>query len=257
MKLKNINKGYTNRFNGESLAILIREGGTNRKMKPFLSPIMGSAQFFTVAIVPNERAIGKGSKLKNELKACYHGCLHHKQGSCYVAQFRELTNSHKPRSEELREASKDFFLIPNTYTLRLTSWGDIGVLNDEGLDLIHDLALNAKRVLGYTSAFNESYMRRFQPFMLASVQNSTQRNQALSMGWKVYDSSSDSFASFKHDVKELGGKGVKCMVKEDNHPSEALKGCSVCSTPCGSSPYSVKSPNKKEIEQARKRFQNV
>lgn len=257
MKLKNINKGYTNRFNGESLAILIKKGGTNRKMKPFLSPMIGSAQFYTVVIVPTVRAIGKGSKHLNELKSCYSGCIHHKQGTCYVTQFLELTSSHKPQSTELKEATKEFFFIPNTYTLRLTSWGDVGVLNNEGLDLIHSLAINAKRVLGYTSAFNEDYMSRFKPFMLASVQNSQQREQALSNDWKVYDSSSDSFTSFKSDVKSFDGHAVKCMIKGDDHPSEALKGCSNCSTPCGSSIYSVKSPNKAEIEQARKRFDYV
>ena len=257
MKLKNINTGYTNRFNGESLAIQIREGGANRKMKQHLAPMAGSTQFFTVAIVPTVRAIGKGSKYLNELKACYHGCIHHKKGTCYVAQFRELTNTHKPKSTELKEASKDFFLIPNTYTLRLTSWGDVGVLNDEGRDVIYSLAINANRVLGYTSAFNEDYMKRFQPFMRASVQNSKQRKQALSNDWKVYDSSKDSFTELKHDVRAFEGKAVKCMVKGDDHHSEALKGCSNCLTPCGSSIYSVKSPNKREIEQARKRFAHV
>ena len=257
LEIPKLSPVFYNRFTGEALHVICKIGGTNRKMNASLSVLNGSLDFLTLTIVPKYRAIGEGSKKQNELKACYTKCPHHLDGSCYVVQFRELSTSHKKGSEELKKIDKVHYVKKGAFHLRCSSWGDIGILDDKGLDYVASLISQSNISLCYTSAYELDHMQDFKKVFLASVKTRQKRLDALSNSWKVYDSSDSTFQEFALDCKLFGFKAVKCMILGDGHISEKMKGCSVCKTPCGHSIYCVKSPNKEQIKESRKRLQYV
>lgn len=263
IKIESI-KRFKNRYTGKGLAVAITLGGNSLKLKQSLAP-----QFLSLSIIPEKRFLGSGSKELNEQVVCSKDCDHFNVKAlnkpfepCYVVQFRTIGSFYKRGSEELKD-SKELTVFNGMYHLRISQFGDIGVLDDQGLDYVYQLVMNSKTVLGYSADWRHEHLQAFKPFVLASITSESSQIEAHKLGFNVYDS--DKRRSFKESAlvsKSLGFTMVKCMVsgssKEPLKTLEFNRGCSTCKTPCGSSGFSVKSPDAKALlKSAEMRLQHV
>lgn len=198
---------------------------TNRKMKPNQHP----GDFIQHTILPlylveAGELKGKGELEKAQACACSKSCAFTvlNGGGCYVNHEvrTAVKSSHKIYKGHKQNQSK-LHINPQH---RLTVWGDVGRLNDEGKKYILDLTEGSSSHLAYTADFDLHEMQTFRGLFMASCQTEERVKLALSLGWKVY-------ASTKEAIEALKGERVyKCPV--DNDGLNVPFGCSTCPIKC-------------------------
>lgn len=203
----------------------------NRKMKPYLSPMT----FIEVSIHLRDENFDIKSYKDIESKVCSKSCLHRydnykeaNEKQCYV--FKPLiTQMNKKINKMINDnINQSFFVQAQNYTLRLTLHGDINQLNYEGQSFILDLCQNANKVLGYTSDVTKLH-HDFSDYVVMSAINQNHVAMAKMLNYNVYYSGKNA----SEDLKELDNV-IKCKVS-----IHSRRGCSICSTPCGSSDYNI------------------
>ena len=198
---------------------------TNKKMKP--SQHMGDFIQHTILplyLVESGEFKGKGTLEKAQSCACSLSCAFTvlNGGGCYVNhEIRTaIKGAHKIHLGVKENASK-LHMNPQH---RLTVWGDIGRLNEEGKSYILDLVRASSTHLAYTADFDMESMQAFKGLFMASCQTEERVKQALSLGWKVY-------ASTHEAIQALKGQTVyKCPVNNDG--LNVAFGCSTCPIKC-------------------------
>lgn len=199
---------------------------SNRKMKP--NQWVGDFAQFT--ILPLEAVIlgelkGKGALTSAQEIACAHGCEFRviNGGGCYV--------NHELRTA-IKGAHKHFFkgesvqVVHLNPKLRISVWGDVGRLNQEGKEHIIRLINASAERLAYTADFDKQEMQAFKGLFLASVQTSQRLELALDLGWKCYISTIEALRR----AKELGLSLYYCP--QNNKGNQVLFGCSTCPIKC-------------------------
>lgn len=157
-----------------------------------------------VSIYPVDFAQGEGSVKAAEGQACDLRCAHNAlnakttgAGRCYVnaSLIRGWwKTAHKQKEEGLR-----LTLPENGFILRLTRWGDISRLNDEGLNFVADLAELSAETRAYTNLWRDDEpalvasnfyrsvsVARLRECAMASVHTPQEALDASRRGWKVY-----------------------------------------------------------------------
>lgn len=203
----------------------------NRKMKPNLSPMT----FIEVSIHLRDENLVIKSYKEIESKVCSKSCLHRfdnykdaNESQCYV--FKPIITQMNRKINQLinDDINLSFFVQSNNYVLRLTLHGDINELNYEGESFILDLCKNASKVLGYTSDVTKLH-HDFSDYVVMSAINSNHVAMAKMLNYNVYYSGKNA----SEDLKDLENV-IKCKVS-----IHSRHGCSICSTPCGSSDYNI------------------
>jgi len=218
----------------DDLTVSLVKNGNNLKLKTWLSPVVVYNIYITH---PDQYK----SWLEYELRVCSNFCEFRgdKSGGCYVKNMPFSVNSVR----KSKQAS--FSLLPGLYSLRATAHGDIDRLNGEGRQFILDLLMNAHEVRGYTAGWRSPEMQVFRPYLMASSYNQKARHEAKKLGWSTYR---------YQGTNESREKGeYACTVLGDKDPSERLRGCFNCQTPCAGAlaGFDVISPDKKRIIERR------
>lgn len=208
----------------------VRFGNTlsNQKMKASQYSLEGD--FIQFTILPLELVkLGefKGEGITNyaQLIACSLSCgfTIKNGGGCYVNN--EIRTAIKSAHKVLNSGASLNFKAYNP-KVRLTIWGDVGRLNQDGKAYILELAQKSSR-LSYTADFHKASMQPFKGLFLASVQSIPRLLTAQKLGWKSYiaDKATYEFAKAQR-VEKL----YKCP--QNNKGSAVRFGCSTCKIGC-------------------------
>lgn len=171
---------------------------------------------------------GRGGITKAQSKACSSLCefrskqLGSKFGGCYA--YQGLNNKFN-KARDLYELgqSNPLLLTPyqwttdQEYTLRCSTWGDLGRLNADGQALIKHLLDHATNRLAYVSQIDQ-LDASFRGKVLASVQDEESLERALDLGFKMYLGTQEAV----NQARSRGIKFYKCPYTRKN--LERLKG---------------------------------
>lgn len=221
---------------------------TNEKEGACFAIIKG-LQWVEVSVYPLEQMKGEGSVNRGENAACDLRCDFHNQnrkregiGKCYVRgdavprwQAKALKALTLRRSEQVRH------LRDKGYILRLTRWGDISRLNNEGLAYILRLIAHSAETRAYSNIwrYEREYLAQgdfdrwamlqtLKAHCQASVSKVEDALEASRLGWKVYAGARQ--AEIRQALINAGEKPVyRCPYDPQRKP--ALR-CSTCPIPC-------------------------
>ena len=165
---------------------------------------------------------GRGGITKAQSKACSTLCefraksIGGRVGGCYA--YSGLPDKFD-KARDLYEMgeSNPLLLTPyqwdteQEYTLRCTTWGDLGRLNTEGQAFIKHLLDNAENRLAYVSQIDQ-LDASFKGQVLASVQDEEGIERALSLGYKMYLGTQEAV----NQARSRGIKFFKCPYTQKN-----------------------------------------
>jgi hypothetical protein len=194
-------------------------------------------------IYPAEMRSGEGSVIEAEAKACDKRCafsaIGRREGSgapkCYVAG-KYLPQWHAKAKSQLTDPNAIVSLIEGRFILRLTRWGDLSRLSDEGLRYVIGLASKAAETRAYSNIWRSemdaigtprwALIQEVKAFTQASVSTPQEALQAARLGWKVY-------AGLRQDetrealISAGFGPVYRCPYVEGGRIT-----CSICPMPC-------------------------
>ena len=226
----------------DDLALLARssifgDNLTNRKTKPFHAAINGLVyvEFIVLPVDPVEA--GKGSLTRTMQKCCAMGCrfLPKAIKPPMYADFKGVCNQARAvnnwtaQIQRLRYSDKLMSLDTDQVNVesRLTSFGDIGRLNDAGLDHIHDIIKASSRHHAYTASWRDPRLSRFGGLIQASVGLLDEAMDAYSLGFMPYGLTKADNLKFR---LLTGQAAYACP-----YTTETAKGCTLCSLACDGS----------------------
>lgn len=236
MKLKKVNI-----FNNVVYLKSLQSGDTltNKKTKPWLSPI----QYVESIILPLS-SLELGKELPNK----ENGGLTQIMSEVCSKECRYLVNALRPQryqglkgicnqnrplnwwGKKVKEIYENEALnvlpLHDKYQIRVSVFGDIGSLNEEGLDFIENLIDNSENHLAYSADWRKPKMQRFKSKVQASVFTIDDALEAYSMGWKGYGLSREDLLKFRL----LTSGEVKAYTCP--YDTKTKKGCSICELRC-------------------------
>lgn len=172
---------------------------------------------------------GRAKQARLEMKACSDKCPHRSDNlkgdvkPCYVDLLRQIKPAINGAAKALDNGAHTQLEV-NNYELRLTAWGDVGVLNDEALETLIMLQELAGDHLSYTA--DASAIKRGLKAQV-SVTSLEAALDADSQGLKVYMSGSEED---KQAFRLLAKSPVyRCPV---HTPSAQDMGCTTCPLRC-------------------------
>ena len=110
---------------------------------------------------------------------------------------------------------------------RLTSFGDLGRLNDDGLDHVYDVIKASKRHHAYTANWRDSRLSKLAGIVQASVGDLDEALEAYNLGFIPYGLSRAENLLFRGIT---GVTAYACPFSE-----KSLKGCTSCALSCDGS----------------------
>ena len=180
--------------------------------------------------VPFDARGGRAKQAALELKACSEKCPHRSDNlkggvkPCYVDLLRQIKPAINGAAKALDKGSHTTLEV-NNYELRLTAWGDVGVLNDEALEVLTMLQELSGAHLSYTA--DSDVLKRSGLKAQVSVTSLEAALEADSQGLKVYMSGSEEE---KQAFRMLAKSPVyRCPVSA---PSAQVMGCTTCPIRC-------------------------
>lgn len=178
-----------------------------------------------------------------ELLACAAECPHRHDNLGYIPNtgmkrppkalkcYVDLRNQIKPAingAAKALESGSSSALTVGDFELRLTAWGDIARLNDEGLEYVKLLQELAGDHLSYSAGV--LWDDRIEVKSQASVTTLTEALKADSEGLKVYMSGSEEDKqAFR---RQASSPVYRCPVSK---PREQAMGCTTCPIRCNGS----------------------
>lgn len=223
---------------------------SNKKEGASLALALYSLLWVEVTIYPLAPiASGEGSINEAESIACDPKCANSHEGRkgkkkgdkaprCYVRAL-SLRDWQTKALNQLQN-NETVSLADNGYIIRLTRWGDISRLNNEGLRYIYDLCARAHSTRAYSNiwrheleALNGDAERAFMISLLkgyfqASVSTPNEAIEAARSGWKIY--ASYNHAEIRAALKaHEGSPSFKCPANYQT------RFCSNCVVPCNGS----------------------
>jgi len=232
-----------NVFNNIVYLKSLQSGDTlsNKKTKPWLSPI----QYVEMIILPT-RSIHQGIELPNSSnggltsvmkEVCSTECrylVNALRPNRYKGElFKGICNQNRPLNfwgAQIKKIHASEFLNQMTlhpkYQIRVSVFGDIGSLNEEGLNFVYDLIENSSNHLAYTADWRLDKMQRFKSKVQASVFTIDDAMEAYEKGWKGYGLSREDLLKFRL----LTNGEIKAYTCP--YDTKTLKGCSVCEVRC-------------------------
>ena len=203
---------------------------TNRKTKPYMS----SVPYIEFIVLPiGETVKGKGSLTRVMTKCCSMTCrflptaLKPKE----YEGFKQYCNQNRAVSQWLKQINKlaeNEDLIKSIdlkgYQARLTSFGDVGRLNDHGLNHVEKIIVDSSLHLAYTASWRDPRLNRFKGKFQASVGSLDEAMEAYNLGFMPYGLTKELNLKFRL----LTGTPVyQCP-----YDTTTFKGCSSCEIRC-------------------------
>lgn len=175
---------------------------------------------------------GRAKQARLELKACSEKCPHRADNlsegvkPCYVDLMRQIKPAINGAAKALDNGAHTQLEVGN-YELRLTAWGDVGVLNDEALETLTMLQELAGAHLSYTADYTAIERGLKAQLSVTSLEAAL---EADSQGLKVYMSGTEDE---KQAFRTLAKSPVyRCPV---HTPSAQDMGCTTCPLRCDGS----------------------
>jgi len=223
----------------DDLALLARSAAfgdslSNRKTKPSHAALNGLnwVEFVILPLDPVEAGIG--ALTRTMLRCCSMSCrflpkaikpeLYRSfKGTCNQAR---AVNHWTAQIERLKGSTHLMSLNTELTPIesRLTSFGDIGRLNDEGLDHIHHIIKASSRHHAYTASWRDSRLSRFGGQVQASVGLLSEAIEAYELGFMPYGLSREDNLKFR---LLTGVPAYACP-----YTTETSRGCSTCALSC-------------------------
>ena len=212
---------------------------TNRKTKPWLSPI----QYIEVITLPlSSLVLGKeminkenGGLTQIMREVCSKECRYlvnalrpqrYKGMKGICNQSRPLNHWGAQVKRIYENEALNVLPLHDSYQIRVSVFGDIGSLNEEGLNFIENLIDNSTSHLAYSADWRKPKMQRFKRKVQASVFNIADAMEAFSLGWRGYGLTREDLLK----VRLLTNGEVKAY--SCPYDTKTLKGCSVCEVRC-------------------------
>ena len=158
---------------------------------------------------------------------------------------RGICNQNRPLNwwgKQVKEIYENDLLnqlpLHDKYQVRVSVFGDIGSLNDEGLDFIESLIDNSTSHLAYSADWRLDKMQRFKTKVQASVFTLEDALEAYNLGWKGYGLSREDLLKFRL----LTNGEVKAYTCP--YDTKTLKGCSICEIRCNAEKWVSLNPHK-------------
>jgi len=227
----------------DNLAVLAKsslfgDNLTNTKTKPFQSVILTNTHYVEFSIQPIERLIGTG--IKHSLTKMMNLCCSH---DCrWIAKairkekYQDLgggcnqTQACKSRQEKIYSlVNQDQVMSIDTDKIdiqaRLTAFGDLSRLNNEGLDYVYKVCQSSKLLLAYVAGWRDPRLERFNQYFNASCSLLEDALEAyFNYGFLPYGLSREDNIKFS---LLTGVKAYKCP-----YDPSSLRGCSSCPVRC-------------------------
>lgn len=146
----------------------------------------------------------------------------------YCNQARAV-NNWTAQIQRLRATDKLLSIDTNKLSIetRLTSFGDLGRLNDEGINHIYNVIKSSNKHHAYTANWREVRLLKLGGLVQASVGDLSEALEAYELGFMPYGLSRAENLLFRG----VTGKGAyACPYSE-----KSLKGCTSCALGCDGS----------------------
>ena len=210
---------------------------TNRKTKPYHAITNGLiyVEFVVLPLEPVET--GKGSLTRTMQKCCSMSCRFLPKaikpalykGFSGVCNQSRAVNNWTSQIERLKSSDKLMSLDTDQVKIetRLTSFGDIGRLNDQGLDHIHEIIKVSSRHHAYSASWRDPRLSLFAGLVQASVGLLSEAIEAYDLGFMPYGLSKEDNLKFR---LLTGRPAYACPYTVDT-----VKGCTLCALSCDGS----------------------
>lgn len=209
----------------------------NKKTKPFQSLLLTKTHYVEFVVMPKKRFINMEDKALTKIMglACSPDCRFlvkslRKEKYLHLGGFCNQTQANNHREKQIeklmnQKQQMEIDLKKFDVQSRLTSFGDISRLNDEGLNYIYDICLHSKLLLAYTAGWRDKRIERFNQFFNASCSLLDDALEAYyNHGFLPYGLSREE--NIKFGIL-TGVKPYKCP-----YDTESLRGCSSCPVRC-------------------------
>lgn len=211
---------------------------TNGKTKPWQSPLMTSTQYVEFSIQPVERLIGTGiehSLTKMMSLCCSFDCRWiakaiRKEKYVDLGGGCNQTQACRSRQEKIHSLVNQAQVMSiDTSKIdiqsRLTAFGDLSRLNDEGLEYIYEVCKSSKLLLAYVAGWRDPRLERFNQYFNASCSLLEDAFEAYwNHGFLPYGLSREDNIKFSILT---GVKPYKCP-----YDPSSVRGCSSCPVRC-------------------------
>lgn len=160
------------------------------------------------------------------------------KNACYVDLVRQIKHAVNNAAKALKN-NEVINLNVNDFELRISAWGDIDRLNDEGLQYIKLLQDLSGDHLSYSAG--ALYDPRIKELGIQVQASCTTISEAIALdekGFKVYFSGSEEDKRYLQKSKVLSSPMYRCPIKDGNKTS---LGCTSCPIRCDGS-HHVLSP---------------
>lgn len=210
---------------------------TNRKTKPFHAALNGLV-YVEFIVLPHEPVeTGKGSLTRTMKACCSMSCRFLPKaikpalytGFSGVCNQSRAVNNWTAQIQALKASDRLMSLNTDQVNIesRITSFGDIGRLNDQGLDHVFEIIKASSRHHAYTACWRDPRLARFGSLVQASVGRLDEAIEAYNLGFMPYGLTREDNLKFR---LMTGQAAYSCP-----YTVETVKGCTLCALACDGS----------------------
>jgi len=209
----------------------------NRKTNPNHSALVLGAHYVEFTVLPSWLTTHKGDGLLTEImkSSCSGDCRflvnalkkeRFKGNKLMCNQNRSLNKIIKKFVKFKEDTSINLSFDTDSIKIqsRLTSFGDISRLNDDGLEYIDQIIENSAYHLAYTAGWRDDRLSRFAGKVQASVGYLDEALEAYDLGFMPYGLTKKDNLKFR---LLTGEPAYSCP-----YDTKTLKGCSTCEIRC-------------------------
>lgn len=216
---------------------LFNDSLSNRKTNPNHSLLMLGAHYVEFTVLPAWLTTHKGEGLLTEImkSSCSEDCRFlvnslkkekFKGNKLACNQNRSLSQIIKRVVRFKQDPSLNMSFDTDQVSIqsRLTSFGDMSRLNNEGLDYIDQIIESSDYHLAYTAGWRDKRLSRFAGKVQASVGYLDEALEAYDLGFMPYGLSKQDNLKFR---LLTGAPAYSCP-----YDTKSIKGCSTCEIRC-------------------------
>lgn len=216
---------------------LFNDSLRNRKTNPNHSALILGAHYVEFTVLPLWLTTHKGDGLLTEImrSSCSEDCRflvnslkkeRFKGNKLYCNQNRSLNNMIKSVIKFKQDPSLNMSFDTDSIKIqsRLTSFGDVSRLNDEGLEYVEQIIENSAYHLAYTAGWRDKRLSRLAGKVQASVGFLDEALEAYDLGFMPYGLTKQDNLKFR---LLTGSPAYSCP-----YDTKTIKGCSTCEIRC-------------------------
>ena len=210
---------------------------TNRKTKPYHAALNGLVYVEFIVLPLEPVKAGNGSLTRTMQQCCSMTCRFLPKaikpalyaGFSGVCNQSRAVNNWTAQIQALKTSDRLMSIDTDQVRIetRLTSFGDIGRLNQDGLDHIHEIIQASSRHHAYTASWRDPRLSRFGGHVQASTGRLDEAIEAYDLGFMPYGLSKEDNLKFR---LLTGEAAYACP-----YTTETVKGCTLCALACDGS----------------------